>query len=221
VNRVALLLITVSTMLSVACSQAASPGETSIATVPTEEPTGDATYQAVVLGPGDEAVASADVAPRLFRDEPSIIDALESGVPADIAARGAGIGDHLIVAICVAGAAETESGVEVYADLQEDWFSVDGTKAVKLGGGAYPVRIRLTKVGSVFRVDGLDKPRDGNEHLSSLADMFPGWVRDLVDTEATYDRLQQATWDAALEWAAPTGEAPTMLTTTTVSVLRP
>jgi hypothetical protein len=220
-RRVLLPFVIVTVILIAGCSEAASPGETSgvtvgtVATVATQEPAGTPTYQAVVLGPGDEPVGSADVAPRLFRDEPSIIEALESTVPADMAERGAGMGDHLIVAILIAGVAESESGVEVYADMREVWYSLDGGKPLELGGGAYPVRIRLTKVGDVFRVDGVDKPKDGGEYLSSLDEMFPGWARDLVGTGETENRLQQAIDDAAIEWAAPTGHVPTMMTTTT------
>jgi hypothetical protein len=186
-------------------------------TAATQGPTAATTYQAVLLGRGDEPVIPADVAPRLFRDEPSIIEALETTIPADIAARSPGIGEHLIVALFVVGATETPQGVEVYADLREEWFSLGGGQAVAFGGATYPVRIHLTNDSGTFRVDEVDRPRDGSEYLSSLADMFPAWARELVGTQEMADLMHEAVLAAALEWAAPYGVVTVALPTTTTS----
>ena len=218
------LIVTV--ILVAGCSGTASSGDTSgvtavtaatDATLATHEPTGATTYEAVILGPGDEPVSAADIAPRLFRDEPSISEALKTAVPAGMAARSPGIAEHLIVAIHIAGAAETPEGVEVYGDVREEWFSLEGEQAVEYGGATYPVRIRLSKVGGTYHVDGVDRPRDGSEYLSSIREMVPSWARDLVGTQEIADLMQQAIRAAALEWAAPFGIVTVALPTTTTS----
>jgi hypothetical protein len=217
-RRVLLPLLIVTAIWVAGCSETDSsegtPGVT-IAPAATQVPAGVPTYQAVIVGPGEEPLASADVAPRLFRDEPSIIEVLKTTIPADMVARGSGRDDHLIVAMCIVGAAETGSGVEVYADLQEDWLSLEGKQVVEYVASTYPVRIRLTRVGDTFRVDGVDKPKDGSGYLSSLDEMFPYWVRNAVDTAEAADLMRQAARAAALEWAAPLG---IVSPTTTTSV---
>lgn len=216
-RRVLLVILIGTAILSGACSQTASPGGSSGVTGVTQEPTGATTYQTVILGPGDEPVAAADIAPLLFRDEPSISEALKTAVPAGIAARSPGIAEHLIVAIHVAGAAETPEGVEVYGDVREEWFSLEGEQAVEMGGATYPVRIRLTKDGGTYRVDGVNRPKDGRGYLSSLREMVPDWAYALVNTEEIADLTQQAIRAAALEWAAPYGVVTVALPTTTTS----
>jgi hypothetical protein len=219
-RRLLVSALIITALLVTGCAQASVPAGSNAATtetIATQGPTGATTYQAVLLGRGDEPVVPADVAPRLFRDEPSVAAALEITIPADIAARSPGIGEHLIVALFVVGATETPQGVEVYADLREEWFSLEGEQAVEFGGATYPVRIRLTKDGGTFRVDGVDRPRDGSEYLSSLDEMFPDWARSLVDTEEAADLMRQAIRVAALEWAAPYGVVTVALPTTTTN----
>jgi hypothetical protein len=193
-RRVLLPLLIVTAIWVAGCSETDSsegtPGVT-IAPAATQVPAGVPTYQAVIVGPGEEPLASADVAPRLFRDEPSIIEVLKTMIPVDMVVRGSGRDDHLIVAMCIVGAAETGSGVEVYADLQEDWLSLEGKQVVEYVASTYPVRIRLTD------------------------DIFPYWVRNAVDTAEAADLMRQAARAAALEWAAPLG---IVSPTTTTSV---
>jgi hypothetical protein len=230
-RRVLMPLVVVTVILVAGCSEAASPGETSgatlatgatVATGTTLEAADAPTHQALILGPGEEPVASADVAPRLFREEPSIAEALRTAVPAGIAGvagRGAGMGNYVIVVIFIAGAAETGDGIEVYADLWDEWYSVEGARVAQLGGGPHSVTIRLTKVGGIFRVVGVDRPKDGSEYLSSLDEMFPPWVRDLMGAQETGERMRQAAEAAGREWAAATGRTLSvgLPTTTTVN----
>ena len=131
--------------------------------------------------------------------------------------RGTDVVEHLIAVIGVVGAAESSERVEVYADLREEWLQLDEGQAVEFAAGVYPVRIRLTRDGDTFRVDGVDRPKDGSGYLSSLDDMFPAWARGLVDTEAAAEALERAARAAALEWAAESGLAPPTSPTTTLN----
>jgi hypothetical protein len=163
------------------------------------------TYEAVILGPGAEPVASDDVAPRLFRDEPSVRGVLEAALPAGFAQREGQYaqGTHLIVVLNIAGAAETPTGVEVYADAWEQWFSLTGWKPVQGSAGAFPMRIRLAREADAFRLDGVDVPEDGEGYARSLDEMMPSWVRARDDNPETRDRLKEALLVAAADWARP------------------
>ena len=80
-RRVLVPLLSVIAIIVAGCSQAASAGDTSVVAVAPQGPTDAATYQAVILGPGDDPVAAADVAPRVFKEEPAIIDVTPKPAP--------------------------------------------------------------------------------------------------------------------------------------------
>ena len=163
------------------------------------------TSQGVVLGPAVEPVAADDIAPRLFSDEPAIIEALRVELPIVFATdhEGFALGDHLILVLKVAGAAESEGGVEVYADMWEQWLSLDGWQPVQGTGGVYPVRIRLARDGAAFHIEGVEGPQDGEGYGASLDEMLPKWARDRVDLQESRDEMQDALWVAAADWARP------------------
>jgi hypothetical protein len=68
---------------------------------------GESTYQVVIQGPGEKPVASADVAPRVLREEPSVLQVLETSLPAMIIADYSQYewGERLILTLSIAGAA--------------------------------------------------------------------------------------------------------------------
>ncbi len=160
------------------------------------------TYQTVLLGPGETPVASADIAPTVFRDDSSIRRALETSLPAAIASGQDPLGNHLILAVSIAGAAETDDGVDVYADLWEAWYSLAGWQPVDGSAAIYPARIRLKRAGDSLRFEGFDIPEDGEGYGASLDEILPRWVRDRVDSDVTREHMQKAIWAAAEDWAA-------------------
>jgi hypothetical protein len=163
---------------------ASSPTPSTSSAVPNGQ-----TFEAVVLGPAGEPLASADIAPELFRSEPSVRKVLETALPAGVAAQQGRYvyrGTHLILVLRVAGAAESATGIEVYGDVWEQWFALAGWQPVQDTGGIYPVRIRLARDGDVFRFEGVDKPKDGAGYVPSLNEMMPGWVRDQVGVPWAY-----------------------------------
>jgi hypothetical protein len=170
------------------------------------ETSSDPTFQGVVLGPGNDPVASADIAPRIFRDSPAAIkEVLEQGLPAYVAAEKGqySLGSHLVLGLRVAGAAETKTGVEVYADVWEQWFWLDGWKPVQGTTGAFPARIRLTRDGDAFILAGMDRPKDGDDYIPSINAMLPAWVRKRVDDDEVRARLEEAVLLTAADWARP------------------
>lgn len=161
------------------------------------------TYQAVVFGPGEQPRGWGDDAPRLFRERPSLLRALETSLPAQVAHNEYGPG-HLVLAVSVFGAVEKGDRVEVYAELYEGWWYLDGWQPVLEGGGIYPARIRLTRKDDSFALAGVDEPEDGEGYGRSLDRIMPGWARRLSNDDRTRDRMRAAIWRQAAVWAKPT-----------------
>lgn len=164
------------------------------------------TYEAVVLGPATEPLAPEDIAPRLFSDEPTVREVLETAVPASMAAKSGPYvyrGVHLVVGLDVGGAAETATGVEVYAEACMRWFALAGWQPIDDVDGSYALRIRLKKDGGAFVLEGVDKPKDGEGYTASLQEMLPPWVRDRVTRQASWDEMRAALTTAVAEWARP------------------
>lgn len=87
--------------------------------------------------------------------------------------------------------------------MWEQWFALNGWQPIQDTGGIYPVRIRLTREGDVFRLEGVDKPKDGEGYVSSLDEMMPSWVRDLVDRQDRRAEMEEALLAAAADWTRP------------------
>ena len=162
------------------------------------------TYEAVLIGPGEQPVDAADVAPQLFRDEPSLRRVLETEFPAAMAERKGPFvykGIHLIVVFDVAAAAETAVGVDVYGEMWMQWFALAGWQAAQDTGGCFPARVRLKWQGSDLRLEGIDIPKDGAGYLPSLKEMMPDWIIDRVDHQENHQAMGKALVAAARAWA--------------------
>jgi hypothetical protein len=187
---------------SVASPAPSSTAAQSTATTSPAAPSG-VTFETVILGPGDKPIAKADIAPRIFRDDPAVAKALTTSFAADRAALGGPEGDHLILVLGIEGAAASSNGVDVYADVFEQWYSLDGWKPVEGSGSIAPARIRLARDGGTYHLDGADWPEDGDGYSGSFSKIFPGWVQHRMGDQATVKPMQEADWRAAVDWAKP------------------
>jgi hypothetical protein len=158
-------------------------------------------YQGVVLGPVTVPWAPKDQAVRLFAENPDLIRALETSVPASLA--GDADGGRLIVVIRVVGAKRFNERIDVYANVWAQWWSIDRHQLVSEGGSLGEAAIHFRREGARLRLTGIERPSDGAGYAPSLRKIMPAWAIERARLDDRAQRpMEDSLWRCALEWAA-------------------
>jgi hypothetical protein len=162
-------------------------------------PAGQA-YQGVVLGPVLVPWAPKDQAARLFAENPGLVRALETSVPASLVDDSEG--GRLTVAIRVVGAIRRGDNIDVYANMWAQWWSIDRHQLVSGSGSISEATIHFRREGTQLRLTGIDRPGDGAQHAPDLRKIMPAWAiaRARMDDRAQQP-MEDALWRCAREWA--------------------
>jgi hypothetical protein len=179
-----------------------SPVTSSVPSVSTTPPSVTTTSsvskcETVILLPEDNPGAPDNETAQVFADHPNLTQALETALPAQVASATETC--HPVVVISVGGASIDEDTATVYAQVFEEWWSIEGTQPVEMSASVCPTRIQLKRTGDAFTVSAIDQPQDGEGFSDSLDSLFPAWVRDAVSGDSR--PLQEEMWEHVAVWA--------------------